>query len=394
MTAAPISGTAAPISGTAAPISGTAAPISGTAEPGFEAVRAAFEGLFEDEVEQGAALSILIDGRPVCEMIGGWADKSRSRPWTDETIACVYSTGKAATALIVAKAVEAGDLDYDAPVATWWPEFAAEGKGEVTLAEALSHQAGLSGLSEPMDPALWLDREAIVERIAAATPIFEPKSASGYHPQTIGLIADEILRRATGRSIRTALAEDFAGLSVYCGLSDAEIARAAYMPKPKAAADLGEMNAATRAAFVEKWSAPARVDRETWMRAELPASNMHGDAKAFSRMLAIVATGGLLEGERYLAPETLAAATRERVAGHDLVLPFELSWAAGFMRNTGGVYGPNPNTVGHSGFGGACAFADPDAALSFAFVPARMGSALRGDPRSMSLIGAVYNALG
>ncbi len=369
------------------------APISGSVAAPFEGVRDAFAAMFENEAEQGGAVAVAVDGEIVVDLVGGWSDKARETPWSGETIACVYSTGKAATAILMALAVEEGKLDYDRPVADYWPEFAAHGKDRVTVAQALSHQAGLSGVADPMEPADWLDWDVIAGRLAAMEPLFEPGAAHGYHPQTVGIIAGEILRRVTGESVGDALRRRFPELAIRCGLNADEIARTAYMPKPKRAPDLGPLNPVKEAAFLKPWSSPAKVSREDWIAAELPAANMHADARSFAELLAVVATGGLFRGERILSAETISALTKPRASGPDLVLPFDLTWAAGLMANTTGVYGPGAATRGHSGFGGACAFGDPERRLSFAFVPARMDSYLVGDPRSVTLIEMVYAAL-
>ncbi|MEO1311482.1 MAG: serine hydrolase domain-containing protein, partial [Pseudomonadota bacterium] len=302
----------------------TDAPVSGTARPAFAGVKDAFAEVFADE--QGGAFAVAVDGEVVVDLRAGWSDKPRERPWAEETIAGVYSTGKAATAILIAKAVEEGALDYEAPVANYWPEFAAHGKAAVTVAEALSHQAGLSGVSEPMEAREWLDHDAIAARLAGQAPLFPPREAHGYHPQTVGIIANELLRRTTDESIGAALRRRFPDLSLYCGMTPDEIARAAYMPKPKRAPDLGPMNEVKKAAFLQPWSSPAGVDRQAWMAAELPAANMHADARSFAELLSIIAAGGMFRGERFLGEETLSALTKPRASGPDLVLPFDLSW--------------------------------------------------------------------
>lgn len=370
--------------------------ISGHADPRFAAVQDAFAANIESGQDRGAAVAVAVNGEIVVDLKGGFSDKAKETPWSDETLVCVYSTGKAVLSILIARAVEAGLIDYAAPVAAYWPEFAAEGKGEITVAQALSHQAGLPGFTEEIDPRLWLNWDALCAHLAATKPMWEPGTASGYHPQTVGFIGGELLRRTDGRSVGRILREDFTephGISVFCGLTDVEMARAAYMAKPKRAPDLGEMNAYKRAAFLLPWSSPGKASRQEWAAAEIPAANMHADAPSLARMLSIVATGGWFGETRMLSAQTVEALSVERVRGNDLVLPFDLSFGAGLMRNTGNVYGPNPETLGHSGFGGSCAFADPDARLSFAYVTGEMSEHLRGDPRAGALLDALYGAL-
>lgn len=371
-------------------------PVSGVVAPPFEGVRAAFARNLEGGDDLGAAFAVSIDGEVVVDLIGGYADRARAEPWTRATVACVYSSGKAAAAMLIARAVSDGALAYDAPTARYWPEFAEAGKARITVAEALSHQAGLCGFAEAMPPEEWLDREKITERLARMAPLWPPGSASGYHPQTFGFIADEIYRRATGRSLGDALREDFAegaGLNLFCGMRPQEISRAAFMPKPPRAPDLGAITPLREYAFLKSWSAPARVAREEWMAAQLPASNMHADARALAEIVQPFASQGLFRGARLLSPEAIEQALAERIRGDDLVLPFRLSWAAGVMRNINGHFGPSPTAFGHAGFGGSAVMFDPPRRLSAAYVMNRMSPYLVGDPRSLRLIDAVYAAL-
>lgn len=368
---------------------------SGALKNGFEAVGDAFALNFSEELELGASFAAMVDGETVADIRGGYTDRKKETPWTEETLACVYSTGKAATAFLIARAASAGRLDYDAPVARYWPEFAQNGKEAVTVAEALSHQAGLCGFPEEMPPETWLDRDAIVERLAAMAPLWRPGSANGYHPQTFGFIAGELLRRATGETVGELLAalRRSDGLQVFCGMGAEDAARAAYMPKPPKAPDLGELNEFTQVAFLKPWSAPARVSREAWMAAELPASNMHADARSLAAILSPFVNGGRWKDETVLSPEAIEAAFRERIRGDDLVLPFHLSWSAGVMRNINGHFGPNRNAFGHAGFGGSCVVIDPENRLTAAYVMNRMSPYLVGDPRAVRLIDALYNSL-
>lgn len=360
----------------------------------FAAVGEAFEANFEAGLELGARFVAFRHGERIVDVAGGWSDRAKQTPWTEETLAGVYSSGKAVCALLVARAVAAGQLDYDAPVARSWPEFAGGGKGAVTLGEAMSHQAGLCGFPEEMPPATWLDWPAICARLAAMAPMWPVGSASGYHPQTYGFIVGEAFARATGRSVGATLRDDhwrLAGIDVHCGIGAEIAARAAYMPKPPRAPDLGAMNAFKQAAFLTPWSSPARVSREDWMAAELPASNMHATADGLARLLQPLASDAVDDA---LPAEVRAAALRVQIDGPDLVLPFDLEWAAGLMRNNQGHFGPSPTAFGHAGFGGSCVVIDPAHGLTAAYVMNKMSEHLVGDPRAMRLIKALYGALG
>lgn len=371
----------------------TATGIKGFAAPGFEAVKDAFAANFANGHELGARFSAVADGKTVADLWAGWADRAGTLPWTEETLAAVYSSGKAVIARLVAEAVSAGALDYERPVAEDWPDFAAEGKGAVTLAEALSHQAGLCGFADPIPPEDWIRREAITARIAALAPLWPRGTASGYHPQTVGFIANEVLRRRTGRTIGAILREQFSGgrgADLHCGAGPAEIARAAFMTKPPKAPD-HRKSRFTEIAFLKPWSAAAGVSREDWMAAEIPASNMHATALALAEFVHPLANRGVDgKGAAVIAPEAVAEALRLRIEGEDLVLPFRIGWAAGLMTNSNGFFGPAPGAYGHAGFGGSAVMIDPGRRLSAAYVMNKMSPHLAGDPRAVRLFAALY----
>lgn len=352
----------------------------------------AFAANFEAGEELGASFAAVVDGEILVDIRGGHADKARAAPWTDETIACVYSSGKAVVSMLIAEAVSDGALDYDAPVAAVWPEFAQNGKGEITLAALLSHQAGLVSLPEETPPEDWLNWETTCARLAGMAPLWAPGTASGYHPQTFGFLAGEVLRRARGKSVGALIREKVepAGLSLYCGMRPDEIARAAYMPKPPRAPDLGPLTDVKRLAFLKPSSAPANVSRDDWMAAELPASNMHANARALALFLNPMAGGA---GPASLSNAARKAAFKERIRGDDLVLPFYLSWSAGLMRNINGHFGPAREAFGHAGFGGSCVVIDPDRRLTAAYVMSKMSPHLAGDPRAVRILNALYDAL-
>ncbi|MBA3047968.1 serine hydrolase domain-containing protein, partial [Brevundimonas sp.] len=188
--------------------------------------------------------------------------------------------------------------------------------------------------------------------------------------------------------------EDFPGLDLWIGLPESEHDRVAQMKKPTAAPDLGTIDAVKRAAFLDTGSAPGGRGSAEWRTMELPSANLHGTAKDLARIMGVVANGGILEGRPVLSPGVLAEMLRERIHGRDKVVPFDVSWAAGLMRNEGlHIFGPNPTAAGHCGWGGSCAFADPDARAAGAYVMTRQSPHLVGDPRAQRLIDALYAGL-
>jgi CubicO group peptidase (beta-lactamase class C family) len=300
-------------------------------------------------------------------------------------------------ALLIAWAVERGKLAYEEKIADLWPGFGQAGKDKITVGQLLSHQAGLPGFDSPAEPDIWFQPQTVLDRLAAQAPMWPPGEGSGYHPITVGFLANEVFRRADGRSMGRALREDFAdpfGLDLWIGLPEAEHGRVAQLKKPSAPPDLGEIDAIKRAAFLDRGSAPGGRGSTDWRMAEIPSANLHGTALALARIMAIFANGGRLDGRQILSPPVLTQAMRERVWGRDRVVPFDISWGAGLMRNKRlQIFGPNPDAVGHCGWGGSCAFADPAARVSAAYVMTRQSPHLIGDPRALALINALYASL-
>jgi CubicO group peptidase (beta-lactamase class C family) len=372
--------------------------IGGFCPPQLDPVREAFAANFEAGAELGARYALAIEGEIVLDLWAGHADRAQTRAFDDTTLTPIFSTTKAVAALMVARLVGQRRLAYGQRMTDVWPEFGQAGKDAITVEQALSHQAGLCGFAEPMDPALWLDWTAICARLEAMAPLWPPGSASGYHPVTFGYLAGEVFRRVDGRTLGVALAQDVAGplgLDIWIGLPEAEDHRIAEVRRPPAMPDLGEITEPRRLAFLTKWASPEGRGSPEWRRAEIPSANGFATAAALARLMAVMACDGVVDGHAVLEPGTAAHAARERITGPDLVLPRTMSWGAGFMRSGGsGLYGPGAQTVGHSGWGGSCAFADPERRLSGAYVMNRQSSALIDDPRAQRLIAATYAAMG
>jgi CubicO group peptidase (beta-lactamase class C family) len=370
--------------------------IGGFTVPRLGRVKDAFAANFEAGLERGARFTLVEAGEVVADLWAGHADRKQSRPFDDRTLVAIFSTTKVVAALLVARLVDAGKLAYGQRVAEVWPEFAQAGKGAVTVAQALSHQAGLCGFPEPMDADLWFDWDAICAKLAAMAPLWPPGTASGYHPITFGYIAGEIFRRVDGRTMGRALREDLAepfGLDLWIGLPESEDARVADLQRPSDLPHFGEHNEPTRVAFLTPWASPGGRNQAEWRRAEIPSANGHATALALARLMGALADAGRLDGREILSPAVIAEAARERIRGPDLVLPFVMSWGAGFMRNeTEKPWGPGLQTFGHAGWGGSCAFADPERRLSGAYVMNRQGQVLMGDDRPRRLIEAAYAA--
>ncbi|HEV2365665.1 MAG TPA: serine hydrolase domain-containing protein [Caulobacteraceae bacterium] len=378
-------------------MSASAAPIGGPCPPRFSAVRAAFEANFADGLELGARFCLALEGEIVVDLIGGWADRPRTRPFAADTLTPVFSTTKAIAALMIARLVGEGRLAYETRAAEVWPEFGQAGKDSVTVGQALSHQAGLCGPPGPMDPDEWFDWEAICARLAAMAPLWPPGTSAGYHPVTFGYLAGEIFRRIDGRTLGRALREDIAGplgLDLWIGVPEAEYRRIAEVRRPPRLPDFGPMSEPKRLAFFTRWSGPPMEPIARWRAAEIPSVTGHATAAALARLASALACDGVIADHRILAAGAALAAGAERIAGPDLVLPYEMSWGAGFMRGGAlAMYGPSPSAFGHSGWGGSCVFADPQRRLSGAYVMNRQSAELIDDARARRLIEAAYAGL-
>jgi len=373
--------------------------IHGLVAAGFEPVRDAFAQNFAEREELGAAFTLIQDGETLVDIHAGYRDRKASEPWSERTIVPVFSTGKAITALVVAWLVDQGRLDYDAPVVDIWPEFGQAGKDKVTLAQALSHQSGLPGYLEAMEPSDWFDRDLMEQRFAAMAPMWPLGEGSGYHPISYGVLADAVVRRADekNRTVGAILREVICGprnIDFHIGVPESDHSRAAEHVLPPRPPHLGSMNEQKAAAFLKPWSSPGRRGTAAWRSSELPAANGHGTAQAIARLMAPFATGGLLDGQPFVSGSTVEVALKSRVTGPDKVLPFDLSFGAGVMINRdSGAFGPEPLTVGHYGFGGSCGLADPVRGLSAAYVMNRQMDVLVGDARAIALIEAAYGCL-
>jgi CubicO group peptidase (beta-lactamase class C family) len=378
--------------------------IEGHCDERFSAVRAAFEKNFTERGELGAAVTVLAGGDKVVDLWGGWADDARTVPWQSDTVVNVWSTTKGPTALCAHVLADRGLLDLDAPVADYWPEFAAAGKKSVLVRHLLSHRAGLAGLREPHSLDQLYDWELTCARLAATEPWWEPGTRSGYHAITYGHLVGEVVRRVSGQRPGEFLRQEITGplgIDFTVGLPERDFGRAAELVHPVAsrsseqAAVFAQLAPVAIAALTNPPTGADAANSAGWRAAEIPAANGHGTARAVAALYGILAGKGQLDGHRVLSREA-AERVREGQGGcPDLVL------AAGFAHDTeaglglwlsgrNGSYGPNPRAFGHDGFGGSCGLADPEAGIAMGYVMNRMGPHIADDPRKMALVEAVY----
>ncbi len=372
----------------------------GFTDPRFDAVRTAFERNLADGLEHGGAVALWLDGQPVVDLWGGSRDLARTQPWRRDTLVNVWSVGKGVVALAIAMLVERGQLDYGAPVAQYWPEFAANGKQHITLDQVMSHQAGLDGLAVALADAQRCAWHPVVEALAAMPPNWPPGSACAYHAETYGYLAGELVRRVDGRSIGKFVAQEIAGplkLSFYFGLPAEHDHRVAEISAEDKAYDWVRQGAASAYPFAYRnrnYSATAPNER-VWRAAEMPAGNGQSDARSLAKLYGALATGGQIDGHTVLSPAGIARAAAERFNGPDACSGAPTVFGAGFLIASVG-FGPHVGAghFGHTGWGGSAAFADPARRLGFAYVTNRMlGFGDGVDPRRARLLDAVYAAL-
>jgi CubicO group peptidase (beta-lactamase class C family) len=372
----------------------------GDTAPGFEAVREAFERNLAEGHEHGGAVAVWLDGKPVVDLWGGTRDLAGRLPWQRDTLVNVWSVGKGVVALAVAMLVERGQLDYAAPVARYWPEFAAKGKQDITVDQVMSHQAGLDGLPVHLSEEQRQAWSPVIAVLEAMQPNWEPGSVCVYHPETYGYLAGELVRRVDGRSIGRFVAQEIAeplAVSFYFGVPEAQDHRAAEMSATHEAYDWVRQGAASAYphAYRNRTFSATAPNERGWRAAEMPAGNGHSDARALAKIYGALAAGGTVDGHQLLGHRSLARAVEERFRGVDASSGAPTVFGAGFRIGAIG-FGPHVGAghFGHTGWGGSVAFADPARKLGFAYVTNRMLGFDNGvDPRRAALLDAVYAAL-
>jgi CubicO group peptidase (beta-lactamase class C family) len=377
------------------------APIDGHCEPRFERVREAFIENFALHDELGAALTVTIDGSDAVDLWGGWADEARTRPWSRDTLVNVYSVGKPMAALCLLQLIEAGAVGLEQPVAEHWPEFALAGKGATTARMLLGHRAGLPALREPLAELAMYDWDLMCSALAAETPWWQPDSAHGYHVNTFGYLVGELVRRVSGERVgayfRRAIAEPL-GADFHFGIAASEDQRVAefVLAEPTSEFSSAEIPTMVRHAYVNPpgLSGFGTVNARQWRAAEMPSGNGHATARAVARIYSALLAGGAQDGVRLLSPDTVALATREVSAGHDLVLNRPSRFGLGFqLTQPERPLGPHAGAFGHFGAGGSLGFADPEERLAFGYTSNQIKGPRWQNPRNRALIEALYASL-
>jgi CubicO group peptidase (beta-lactamase class C family) len=381
--------------------------IHGECDARFERVREVFAENFRARDEVGAGVALVIDGRLVVELWAGHHDRERTRAWTRDTLVNVYSTTKGVTALAAHRLVDEGKLDLDAPVASYWPEFAQAGKGSIPVRWLLSHRAGLPAVRKLLPNEALYDFEAMTSALAAEAPWWTPGTAHGYHAVTFGWLVGEVVRRIAGKSLGTYVRDTFAqplGLDFQIGLAEREHARVADIlqqvpPDPAGEAaqlfarSLAEPEGVTARAFANPPSMVLGPNVPAWRSAEIPGANGHGTARALATLYGRAALG---DGS-VISRDAIERCRTEQSHGDDLVLGVRTRFGLGFMLRQESHAGGRclgGGAFGHPGAGGSLAFADPEQRLGFGYVMNRMGPRILLDDRAIALVEAVNGCLG
>jgi CubicO group peptidase (beta-lactamase class C family) len=379
----------------------TMADLHGTCEERFEPVRRALARNLDSGTDLGASLVLDIDGDIVINLWGGFCDEKRTTPWSEHTITNVWSTTKTVTSLAALMLVDRGDLDVDAPVARYWPEFAAAGKQDVLVRQLMSHASGVSGLDQPAVVEDLYDWQAATSRMAAQAPWWEPGSASGYHALNYGHLVGEVVRRISGKTLKQFVAEEIAGplgADFQIGAAEGDWDRIAdVVPPPPLPFDLSSLDPASPA--VKTLTGPA-VEADVantpgWRRADLGAVNGHGNARSVARVMSVVARGGEVDGIRLLGPQTIEEIFREQQNGIDLVLgvPLRLGIGYGLPQRDILPWIPDEKICFWGGWGGSMIVMDVGRRMTISYMMNKMGPGIIGSDRSAEYGQAIYDAV-
>ncbi len=375
------------------------APIDGDCDSRFEAVRSAFVDNFAERGELGAAVCVIVDDVIVVDLVGGWADGARSRPWTADTITDFYSVGKGLLSLLLLRLVDTGTVGLDDPIASVWPEFASWGKAEATLRHALTHRAGVPAIRRHLTDDDLFDWDTMTAALAATEPWWPPGEQLAYHVNTFGHLVGELIRRIGDTMPGDALAEvaGLLGADVFFGVPEPQQARCADTVWDPAwsvpAFDLDRLDGIALLNALAHFNPPGYssvglVNTRRWRSSQIGSTSGHGSAQGVARVYA-----ALLDDDRLLTGPLLEEATRVQATGHCPILDDDLSYGLGFATTTTRrPLGPNPGAFGHFGTGGSLGFADPVDRVAFGYVMNHVIPRWQST-RNRALIDAVYESL-
>ena len=373
--------------------------IQGECDPQFSKVKETFEKLYREDREIGSCFAVYKDGNPLVNLWGGFQDKDKTKPWQKDNLVTVYSTTKGVAAFCIALAMEKGLLKYEEKVSTYWPEFASNGKEDITIGMLMSHQAGICS-PETRNVDDYYNQNLMAEKLAGMTPIWEPGTASGYHSMTFGWLTSELILRVTGKSLGTFFREEVGDrheIDFFIGLPESEDHRVAELvPFDIVRNENSEQQQVelTDAQKSQRNSAGTLDIQNTkeWRQAEIPSANGQGNAGGLAKLYSLIVPED--NSLKLLKDDTVNQMTTMQIEGRDLVLAVQVRWGVGFILNKHKIiYGPIEGAFGHSGYGGSCAFGDPENKIGVSYVMNRMLDNFNADGRSIELINATYDCL-
>ncbi len=374
--------------------------VQGYCDPKFDKVRDVLAESIASGADVGASVAVTLDGEMVIDLWGGYQDTGGQKSWQKDTIINVYSTTKTMSFVCALLLADRGELDFDANVAKYWPEFAQNGKSEVKVWHLMNHAAGLSGMDQPTTSDDMYDWEKMTAALAAQAPWWKPGTATAYHALTQGYLIGELVRRITGKSLgeyfRTEVAEPL-DADFFIGVPESEFSRICDLIPPSG--DTSSMTGAEEGSIADRtFKNPLgnALDSRTaaWRKAEIPAANGHGNARSVAKIHSILACKGEAQGIKLLSQKTAESVMIERIGGMDMALGMPVRYGLGFGINPHErILSPNENVCFWGGWGGSQALIDQDARMSFSYVMNRMHDGLMGDMRSYNLSQAVYSCL-
>ncbi len=374
--------------------------IRGHCDERFSAVRAAFEANFLADEELGASAAVTVEGQYVVDL---WAGKRNhnSDPWEKDTIVNVYSTTKTMASICILMLADRGVIDFEAPVADYWPEFARNGKDSVLVRHVMTHQTGCSGFPRPVTPEELYDHDLMADLLAGMQPWWEPGTAPGYHAVTQGTLQAELLRRTDGRTIGTFFRDEVTGplnADFHIGLPLSEGHRVAQLDVPQGGIDQiveGQPDSIALRTFRSCRLDGTETETDEWRRAEIPAAGGIGNARSISRVHSAIACGGTIDGITLMNPETIEAALERQTFDRDLVLGLNVPYGTGFGINHERIpLTPSDRTLYWFGWGGSMGVMDLDERMTISYAMNKMAGGLVGDARAFNLIAATYAAIG
>lgn len=374
--------------------------VRGSCSPGFSAMLNAFVENFDSGDELGAGVCVYQDGDKIVELYGGYTDQTRTKQWMDDTLVVTYSASKAPLYVLALMLAHEGAIDFDAPIASYWPEFSANSKGNITLRHVLNHTAGLAAVEVPQDSAV--DWSVMIAALQSAAPSSAAGKHPVYHSLTQGWLLAETFTRATGKSFVDLYVEKLQqplSLDFHYGLNDSQISRCAdysYVPEPGYYYEKVREKGSIQAIALSPLGETMDLNSDSLRRAVIPAVNGHASAKALARLFAPLAGNGTFRKKRYFHKDVIDAMTKLQWEGEeDMVGNFHFRMGMGFLLNGPPVVdlGPNETSFGALGSGGILCFADRKARLSYGYVCSSGFSGLGTGPRNKMIIDALYDCL-